>query len=89
MIYRIVTENKNKGEIAGILHNLGLDFTMYPAEGSWKQVREVSLIIEFSPGVYTDVSIAAERIRLLNNQEAVLVQEIPSENYLFEEGKVI
>ena len=73
---RILTENKQKNEIENILIALGLDFTVYEAEGTWKGIREKSLVIELADAKFSEAIVAAKEIRKLNNQESVYVQDI-------------
>jgi len=43
---RILTESKNVDQVKTGLGDLGLDYTLYSAAGSWKGQRESSFIIE-------------------------------------------
>ena len=81
-----MTENKQKNEIENTLIAQGLDFTIFEAEGTWKGVRERSLVIEFEGATLGKVLVAAQEIRKLNNQEAVLVQAIQTDLYEVTEG---
>jgi hypothetical protein len=45
-MYRILTENKNADQVKRTLSGLGLDFTVYYGEGTWRGQHENSLMIE-------------------------------------------
>lgn len=81
-MFRILTENANPGKIKNILVTLGLDYTIYPAQGSWHGIVENSLIIEFDNATRADVERAAMSIKMQNSQEAVLLQELPTVSWL-------
>jgi len=74
-MYRIVTENKNLSGIKEILSRWGLDYTMFPAIGSWHGVEEPSLVIEIAGFSRWIVEAAAKDILVTNFQESVLLQE--------------
>ncbi len=76
-MYRILTEAKNVGEVKRELIRLGLDYTVYRAEGSYQGAPERSLVIELDNVRRELVFTAAKLIKDLNTQDAVLVQEIP------------
>ena len=85
---RILTENKNRTSIEDELTRRGIDFTIYETEGTWKGEKEHSLIIEIEGKARTEVFNTAETIRLMNEQEAVYVQEIPTVVYeITKEGR--
>lgn len=71
---RILTENKNLNAVL----SLAGDCTAFPAIGVWRGIREQSLVLEFSGKTLAEVNRIADEIARLNNQEAVIVQEIPS-----------
>ena len=77
MLFRILTEHKNVKRIKAMLTGLGLDFTMYRARGSWQGQEEHSLAIELDNIPRHRAENAAKAIKSMNNQEAVLLQEIP------------
>jgi hypothetical protein len=79
---RILTEDINRENIHAALASASIDaYTLIPCEGSWKGVREKSLIIELD-GVTRFQAECTERIRTANKQEAVLVQEIQATSFL-------
>ena len=85
MIYRILTENKNRQGLENILKRRFLGFTVTEATGYWQGAREASLIIDIDTlgeegkiGVYQ----TAREIKDYNGQESVLVQEIASTSLL-------
>jgi hypothetical protein len=85
-VYRILTEYKNFEGVVELLKGLGMDFTSYPALGSWKNESEKTLIIELEHPhelVYT----AARRIAELNNQEAVMVQHVDTDTTFVSRGE--
>jgi len=76
-VFRILTEEKNIDRIKAALIGLGLDFTLYRASGSWRGQEENSLAIELDNITRKSAEDAAKIIKSMNNQEAVLLQEIP------------
>lgn len=76
-MYRILTESKNIGLVKAGLGDLGLDYTLYTADGSWQGQSEHSLIIELDNITMELAEKAARLIKQLNRQEKVLLQEIP------------
>lgn len=77
MLYRIFTENKNKAKVESIVAEHFPGFTIYEADGYWNGMEEKSLVIE----IMTDRPLGrihdiASAIKLVNKQEAVLVQAI-------------
>ena len=76
-MFRILTEEKNVKQVKATLTGLGLDFTLYRARGSWRGQEERSLAIELDNVTRKRAEDAAKLIKVMNNQEAVLLQEIP------------
>jgi hypothetical protein len=76
-VYRILTERKNIDLVRRILGQLGLDYTLYCADGVWRGKPERSVIIELEYLAWDIAELAARRIGQLNCQEAVLLQDIP------------
>jgi len=76
-VYRILTESKNIDLVKTSLGDLGLDYTLYSADGSWRGKPESSLIIELDNITPELAKKAAKLIKGLNDQENVLLQEIP------------
>ena len=75
-MFRILTEEKNVDQLKATLVGLGLDFTLFNAQGSWKGMEENSLAIELDNIPRHRAENAARIIKSMNNQEAVLLQEI-------------
>ena len=76
-MFRILTERKNVKQIRAAISGLGLDTTIYPAVGTWRGVEEKSLVIEFAVVTKKRAKHAARLIKVMNKQQAVLLQEIP------------
>jgi len=78
MLCRIITEDKNRNGIIDLVKYCFDGFTIIEAAGYWKGQVENSLVIEIC-GYFDDTMIdgvekIAERIKVLNKQEAVLIQ---------------
>ena len=86
MLYRICTENKNKERIAEVVADYYDCFSIFTGEGYWRGVAEKSLCIEIDTLSSADdrpkICELAGRIKRLNSQEAVLVQEIKAQSTL-------
>ena len=84
MLYRIITEHKNFADIVTVLMQHFDGFTTYRAQGVWKNTIEPALIIEIDDVtdgetvVFTKVHYIIDAIKEMNNQECVLLQQIPS-----------
>jgi len=76
-MYRIVTENKNVDAIKKLLGSFGLDYTMYYCEGSWRLQSESSVVIELERTSEDIAEMVAESIKETNDQESVLLQNMP------------
>ncbi len=76
-MYRICTEDKNREQVHAILDEFVDGYALFPGVGSWKGQRELSLTIDLVYAERWVVYAIAQRIKDLNNQEAVLVLEIP------------
>jgi hypothetical protein len=76
-MYRILTEFKNVDMVKSTLLGLGLDYTLYAGDGSWRGRPESSLVIELNDITRALAVRAAKSIKRINHQEAVLLQEIP------------
>lgn len=85
MIYRILTEDKNRAEIVGIVEEHFDSFTIYEAKGYWRGIAENSLVIEIDTlgnaeidkadnKIEKTITYIAKRIKHVNHQEAVLIQ---------------
>ena len=88
MIYRILTENKNRQGIENILNRRFSGYTIIESTGYWETKRENSLIVEIDSldqhesTVRISVYSTAREIKNYNGQESVLVQEITSHSKL-------
>lgn len=85
MLYRILTEDKNRDGIVDIIKEHFDGFTLIPAIGYWQGVKENSLIIEISVTPRPDnyrIYVIVDQIKILNSQQAVLVQKIDSKSQL-------
>ena len=81
MLYRILTEDKNKAQVMEIVSEFFDGYTVLSAVGVWNRQVEASMIIEIdSNGLHDGKSVEeiARRIKVLNKQEAVLIQRIKS-----------
>lgn len=77
-MYRLVTENINPEWIENLLVSEGMDFTSYPAHGSYEGKREGSLVIDLEHPE-EKVMMIAKKIAALNHQDSVLVEHITTE----------
>ena len=76
-LYQIRTEDKNFNKIQELL-NVAFDgYTINSCFGSWKRQLEASLVIEILTDDKELVYAVAEKIKELNDQESVLVIELP------------
>lgn len=87
MLIRILTENKNYGDVLKLTRERFASFTVINAEGIWHDEREHSLIIEVDTQKHINeyrerAEKLAYAIKKLNNQDAVLVQYIELESRL-------
>lgn len=83
MLYRIITEDINRGEIVEIVKQYFDSFTLIPAFGYWQGILEGSLIIEIGgPILGGEVFDLADRIKQFNKQDIVLVQCVDCESEL-------
>jgi len=81
-MFRILTENRNTGAIKRLLRDLGLDYTVYYCEGSWRGQAEKSMLIELDATTEQRAERVARLIKKSNLQQAVLLQEIPGKTRL-------
>jgi hypothetical protein len=81
MLYRILTEDKNRTETVATMEKyFPKGFTLLPgAIGVWNGAREFSLVFEIQTDDGVNVILAAEEIKRANAQESVLVQRVPME----------
>lgn len=76
-MYRIVTEEKNVEGIKAALAAFDLDFTLFRGIGSWKGKEEQSVAVELDQISPITAEMVAHKIKLMNDQEAILLQEFP------------
>jgi len=89
MLIRICTEHKNRAQV-GIEVDKYFDcYSLLQGVGMWKGQIEQSLLIEIAVDAKADHTIAraaalelADDIKILNKQEAVLVEFLQSENVM-------
>jgi len=76
-LYRIYTENINIDKIKSILNNHFENYTLIDSLGVWQGTEEKSLIIEVILRELTSnkekISLVANEIKAINNQQAVLI----------------
>lgn len=86
MLYRILTEDKNREQVLKLVAEYLIGATVIQAKGLWMENWENTLIIEISGSGKTKIEIAvkalAEAIKKLNEQEVVLIQQIDCESCL-------
>ena len=85
MLYRIITEDRNRYDTEQLVSDHFSDFTLIGATGFWQGKLEDSLIIEINTDVLNAgyrIGVLAKLIKVQNKQEAVLVQEIPCKSSL-------
>jgi hypothetical protein len=83
MLYRIFTEDKNHKQLERLIANYFKGFTLVKGEGFWRLQKENSLIVEIvTEDPEAKISKLAQDIKLLNKQEAVLVQKIANKQWL-------
>lgn len=76
-MFRIVTEDKDVEKIKAALIGFDLNFTLFRGIGSWRGKEEPSLAVELDRISRETAEAVALRIKALNDQEAVLLQEFP------------
>lgn len=82
MLYRILTEDKNRKQVLKLVEEKCESATVIEAKGLWRGTWENSLIIEIDDEYFKYIETLAEAIKELNKQDAVLIQEIACESYL-------
>jgi hypothetical protein len=85
MLYRILTENKQRQRVENIVSREFDAFTLYTGTGHWNGGKERSLIIEIDADAIKGDAVRnlALEIKALNEQEAVLVQRLPVVSILY------
>ena len=88
MLYRILTEDKNRLDVQMIVADKFDDFTMLYGDRFYKGKPESALVIEIDTNRFNKrkecdkVIDIANQIRQINQQESVLVQQISSNSWL-------
>jgi hypothetical protein len=77
-MYRILTDDVNRNGIFAILDRYVDGYTVTPSIGAWKGQRENSLAIDLVDVPRGTVENIARVIRWENQQESVLILELPS-----------
>ncbi|MDP9049890.1 MAG: hypothetical protein M3O31_04080 [Acidobacteriota bacterium] len=72
----------NTEQVKAILERLGFDYTVFDAQGSWHGQTENSMAIELDGISWDAVMNVAHLIKSMNNQDAVLIQTIPTTSLL-------
>ena len=72
-MYRILTEDLNRAGVYAILDSHVNSYTVTPAVGSWKGVREDAIAIDLVDVEPATVYAIAAEIKAANKQESVLV----------------
>lgn len=83
MLYRLLTENKNRAKVAKLVASRFGSFTLIDAEGYWQGTKEKTLVIEIDSGdtlQALNVDQLARDINAMNKQQCTLVQEIACES---------
>ena len=76
-MFRILTEDKNRAGILAILGRYVDGYTLSESIGAWKGVQEKSLTIDLVDVPRETVEKLARVIKWENQQDAVLILEIP------------
>ena len=89
MIIRICTENKNRAQVGMEVDKYFNCYSLFQGVGMWNGQVEHSLLIEIAVDANANHTTAraaalelADDIKILNKQEAVLVEFLPSENVM-------
>lgn len=82
MLFRILTARRNKREVAAIVARFFDGFTLLEGIGYWKRQPELALVIEIETDELESVVRAAVEIKGHNEQNAVLIQQIPNHAWL-------
>lgn len=77
-MYRILTERKNVDRKRMFLAVCRVDYTMFDCCGAWHGVAEDSLAIELANLPQEVCESVARLIKHMSNQQAILLQELPT-----------
>lgn len=82
VLFRIITEDVNRPELLALVGSFFDGFTMRQGIGYWKGEAEDSITLEVITPDSAKVMDLADKIKLLNKQEAVLVERINNTAWL-------
>lgn len=82
MLYRILTENKNKRDLLSLASGYFEGFTAIEGLGYWQGKGEQSLILEVETSDGAAVKRLANDIKIFNSQQAVLVEVVSNKSFL-------
>ena len=74
MLYRILTENKNRKQLINEVGKKFDGFTVIKGQGYWKGQVERSLIIEIVTNDEYEIKELCNKIKVINEQECVLLE---------------
>ena len=76
IIYRLFTEDINRKGIENIVTKKFTGYTIIPASGYWKGIKEKSLVVEIVGNKNDKIAVdkVAQSIKQTNKQQAVLIQ---------------
>ena len=84
MLIRILTEDKNRETVVDLCNRVYDGYTLIQGQGTWKGVHEPTLVIEVAvedtPTERATATMLARRIKVANEQEAVLIEFLASTN---------
>jgi hypothetical protein len=78
-VYRIYTEDLNRGEVLRLAAEKFENFTLQSTTGYFRGEAEDSIVIEIVPAQKQDAAELANSIRRLNGQRSVLVVSLSGE----------
>lgn len=81
-MFRILTERKNVELVKHMLASFCLDYTVHYGDGSWLGQLEQNMTIELNNASLKIAERVARRIKDLNQQQAVLLQQIDATSQL-------
>jgi len=86
MLYELLTENKNKQKIQDLTSKYFEGYNIQNITGSWQGILEksikISIIAENTAAINNKIKDLAAAIKVLNNQEAILINKIDNEYLL-------
>jgi hypothetical protein len=75
-VYRIYTEDLNRGEVIRLTGKRFESFTLHPTTGYYRGRAEKSIVLEIVEAQRKEVSALANDIRRLNGQKSVLIMSL-------------